>query len=120
MPRGVYDRSKARRRVASTNGRTTAGASLSARIAQLSRELAALSEEVKRTEGLQAAVAQYMSGASAMPRRRGRPPGSRNRPKTAAAAATGVRRRGRPRKNAAATATPRRRGRPRKNAAPAA
>ena len=122
MPRGVYDRSKARRRVAQ-NGRTTAGAALSTRIQQLSKELAALSEEVKRTEGLQAAVAQYMASASegtasAAPRRRGRPPGSKNRPKTAAASTT-RRRRGRPRKAASTSTAPRRRGRPPKNSTPA-
>jgi len=122
MPRGIYDRSKARRR-APTNGRTTTSASVSGRIAQLSKELAALSEEVKRSEGLQAAVAQYMAGAStgaaaAAPRRRGRPPGSKNRSKTGGAATT-TRRRGRPRKTSVATAAPRRRGRPPKNATPA-
>lgn len=124
MPRGVYDRSKARRRTTRASK-----ASLSTRIEQLSKELASLSEEVKRAEGLQNAVNQYMQAAVASVaadgrrgpgrppgttgRRRGRPPGSKNRPKTETA--TGVRRGpGRPRKNAAAPAAPRRRGRPRK------
>ena len=130
MPRGVYDRSRARPRTAAsnTNGRTSAGATISQRIAQLSKELAALSEEVKRSEGLQAAVAQYMAGSTTAtaPRRRGRPPGSKNRPKTAAGATGTRRRRGRPPgsknrpKVAAAASPPRRRGRPPKNAVPQA
>ncbi|MHB8684918.1 MAG: hypothetical protein ACYC9X_11415, partial [Dehalococcoidia bacterium] len=86
MPRGIYDRSKARRRTS----RRAKNTSLSARIEQLSKELASLSEEVKRVEGLQSAVSQYIeAGATATNgrrgpgrppgRRRGRPPGSKNR-----------------------------------------
>src|SRR5581483_4394416 len=116
MPRGVYDRSKARRRRATSS-------SISTRLEKLGQELAALTAEVRQAEGLKAAVDQYMrAGATdgAAPRRRGRPPGSgtgrRGRPP-----GSGTRRRGRPPKVAAtASAAPRRRGRPPKNPQPAA
>ncbi len=128
MPKGIYDRSKARRRT-----RRTKDASLSARIERLSKELASLSDEVKHVEGIQSAVSQYIAAAAPATngrrgpgrppgRRRGRPPGSKNRPKTEPVAAAAVTRRrpGRPRKDPELLGTaPRRRGRPRKVAAPA-
>jgi hypothetical protein len=104
------------------------------RIQQLSKELASLADEVKRTEGLQNAISQYMqtqgngavstatATAAAPARRRGRPPGSKNRPKTGT---NGRRGPGRPpgsrnrtqTETAAGEAAPRRGpGRPRKNA----
>ncbi|HZP57936.1 MAG TPA: hypothetical protein VFC53_10375 [Dehalococcoidia bacterium] len=127
MPRGVYDRSKARRRRATSS-------SISTRLEKLGQELAALTAEVRQAEGLKAAVDQYMrAGATdgAAPRRRGRPPGSgtgrRGRPPGSGTArrgrppGSGTRRRGRPPKVAAtASAAPRRRGRPPKNPQPAA
>lgn len=123
MPRGQYDRSKARpRRKRRTS--SAGAASLSKRIEQMSKQLAALSEEVKRTEAVQAALAPFMmpvAGAvTPSGKRRGRPPGSKNKPK-AAAAAGAPKRRGRPPgsknrpKVAAMSVAPRRRGRPRKN-----
>lgn len=51
MPRGVYDRGKARRNRSKT---------LSARIDALTKELASISEEVRQTEGLKAVVDEYM------------------------------------------------------------
>jgi hypothetical protein len=117
MPRGVYDRSKARPR---RRRARTGASSLSKRIELMSKQLAALSEEVKRTEAVQAALAPFMQPVTVTVngRRRGRPPGSKNRPRTAA---TAPRRRGRPpgskNRPKAGNAAPRRRGRPPKSAA---
>ncbi len=52
MPRGVYDRSKARPRRRATNG------SLSARLTRLTRELAVLAEDVRKAESVQRATAE--------------------------------------------------------------
>jgi hypothetical protein len=63
---------------------------LSARINKLSGELASRSAEVAQVEGIQRAIQPFIAPA---PKRRGRPPGSKNKPKNVR------RKRGRPRKS---------------------
>ena len=78
MPRGVYNRSTAnprrrRRRVAPKSQ------ALSVRIERLSKELAALGEQVRQAEGLKLAIDAVYAANGASPKRRGRPPGSKNK-----------------------------------------
>jgi hypothetical protein len=98
MPRGIYDRSKAKpRRRRSTNS------SLSARLSKLTKELAVLAADVSKAEGVQQATADYVARISSL-----HPPSSVSAPKK--------RRR---RRAAAATirkATPRKKAAPKKKA----
>lgn len=74
-------------------------AGLSAELERISRDLSLLTERVRHVEGIKDALDAYSAG---MPKRRGRPPGSKNtRPR--AASKNGRRRRGRPRKTAVTT-----------------
>lgn len=115
MPRGVYDRSKARRRRRTATPRTN---SITAELESAVKQLHVALERVRQLEGFRQAIAPFFAGATAVApkngRRRGRPP------KNATADGTMPRRRGRPPKNATATLgaaeAPRRRGRPPKNA----
>lgn len=61
MPRGQYDRSKAKpRRRRSTNS------SLSARLNKLTKELAVLADDVRKAEGVQQATAEYVAKVSSL------------------------------------------------------
>jgi len=115
MPRGVYDRSKARRRRRTARPRTN---SITSELESAVKQLNVALERVRQLEGFRQAIEPFFAGAvAAAPatgRRRGRPP------KNATVDGTMPRRRGRPPKNATAmvgaTEAPRRRGRPPKNA----
>lgn len=58
MPRGVYDRTRARAR----SGRGARMEQLSERMDRLTSELAQLADDVRAAEGLQRAVDEYYSG----------------------------------------------------------
>lgn len=97
MPRGVYDRSKARR----GRGRN---ASLSTRIDALTKELASISEEVRQTEGLKAVVDEYMGYRKPLGRGEGGATGRTPRGRRAAGRRTATKTTVRRRRTAAKTA----------------
>jgi hypothetical protein len=83
MPRGQYDRSKAKPR-----RRRSAKSSLSARLNALTKELAVLAADVRKAEGVQKATEEYVArisslhapgGKSASKKRRRRVPAAKTR-----------------------------------------
>jgi hypothetical protein len=93
MPRGQYDRSKAKPR-----RRRSTSTSLSARLNKLTKELAVLAEDVRKAEGVQEATEDYVAKISSLHPPAGVAAPKKRRRRRVAAAKT---RRTAPRKKAA-------------------
>jgi hypothetical protein len=61
MPKGQYDRSKAKPR-----RRRSANSSLSARLSKLTKELGVLADDVRKAEGVQKATEDYVAKISSL------------------------------------------------------